>query len=136
MHSDNPVTNVLGVGHDSAATLADLLALAEAGLRRAGLAPGDLAAVASIDSRRKAGLVGELARHFAVPAFFYPAARLEMETPRLRHPSVELYRRIGCHGVAEAAALAAAGAAATLILPKQTGNGITCAIAGPGPNRP
>ena len=36
---------------------------------------------------------------------------------------------VGCHGVAEAAALAAGGPEASLLLPKFSGAGITCAIA-------
>jgi hypothetical protein len=43
------------------------------------------------------------------------------ETPRLRNPSASLFARIGCHGVAEAAALAEAGEAARLIVEKTPG---------------
>lgn len=120
---------VLGIGHESQARFADLLVLAEQGLRSAGLMPADISAVASIDTRRESGLVAALARHFNVPAYYFPAARLELETPRLMHPSPALFQRIGCHGVAEAAALAAAGPNATLVLTKTKGAGVTCAIA-------
>lgn len=125
----------IGVGHESGAAFADLVALAEDCLKRAACAQRDLGAVASIESRRVGGLVGQLAQHFGVAVIFYPAARLELETPRLLHPSEDLFRRIGCHGVAEAAALAAAGPEAALVLAKQAARGVTCAIAARGPNR-
>lgn len=129
------VTTVLGIGHESQADFAALLALVEHGIRSAGLMTADINAIASIDTREAGGLVAALARHFGVPAHYFPAARLEMETPRLIHPSPALFQRIGCHGVAEAAALAAAGPNATLVLPKITGDGVTCAIAQNGANR-
>jgi cobalamin biosynthesis protein CbiG len=126
---------VLGIGHQGTASFGDLVALADDALRRAALAARDLDSVASIESRRTAGLVDELARHFGIVARFFPAARLELETPRLLHPSDDLFRRIGCHGVAEAAALAAAGADSVLILPRISAAGVTCAIAAERPNR-
>ena len=129
------MSTILGIGHDSQASTAALLALTEQCLQSVGLVPADITAVASIDTRRENGLVAALARHFNVSAHYFPAARLEMETPRLIHPSPTLFQRIGCHGVAEAAALAAAGPSATLILPKTRGVGVTCAIARNGTNR-
>lgn len=114
---------------------ADLVALAEDALTRADIAAGNLDAIASIETRRDAGLVDDLARHFGIAARFFPAARLELETPRLAHPSDDLFRRIGCHGVAEAAALAAIGADAVLVLPRIAAAGVTCAIAASRPNR-
>ncbi|TDQ78509.1 cobalt-precorrin 5A hydrolase/precorrin-3B C17-methyltransferase/cobalt-precorrin 5A hydrolase/precorrin-3B C17-methyltransferase [Dongia mobilis] len=126
---------VLGIGHESGVAFAELVALADDCLKRAACAQRDLDAVASIESRRAVGLVVRLAQHFGVAATFYPAARLELETPRLLHPSEDLFRRIGCHGVAEAAALAAAGPEAVLVLAKQAARGVTCAIAARDPNR-
>ena len=49
-----------------------------------------------------------LAERLPVPARFVDAAALEAETPRLANPSAVVFREVGCHGVAEAAALAAA----------------------------
>ena len=125
----------LGIGHDSEATFEALLDLVEQCLVAANLTPADIAVIASIDLREDAGLVADLARHFDIPDRYFAAARLEIETPRLRHPSAALFQRIGCHGVAEAAALAAAGPAAVLVLPKTKGIGVTCAIAQCDTNR-
>lgn len=122
----------LGVGHESAATLADMLELAREGLRLVGILPADLVAIASIERRAEAGLVAAMSEALGVPVRFFDAATLEAETPRLKNPSDAVFRQMGCHGVAEAAALAAAGPAAELILPKTAGKGVTCAIARAG----
>jgi len=122
----------LGVGHDSAATLADMLELAREGLRLVGILPADLVAIASIERKAEAGLVAAMSEALGVPVRFFDAATLEAETPRLKNPSDAVFRQMGCHGVAEAAALAAAGPAAELILPKTAGKGVTCAIARAG----
>ena len=126
---------VIGIGHDRGASLSDLEALVAECLTAAGLAAADIAVIASIESRAETGLADALAAGFGVAARYFPAARLEAETPRLANPSAALFQRIGCHGVAEAAALAAAGPDARLILPKRKGRGVTCAIAESGENR-
>jgi cobalt-precorrin 5A hydrolase/precorrin-3B C17-methyltransferase len=54
---------------------------------------------------------------------------LEAEAPRLRNPSETVYREVGCHGVAEGAALAAAGAEGLLIVDKTRSKRATCAVA-------
>jgi len=64
-----------------------------------------------------------------VPARFFDAATLETETPRLQNPSDIVFAEVGCHGVAEGAALAAVGAAGDLMVPKQKSKRATCAIA-------
>ncbi|MFB2606402.1 cobalamin biosynthesis protein, partial [Rhizobium phaseoli] len=60
---------------------------------------------------------------------FFNAARLEQETPRLKNPSAIVFARVGCHGVAESAALAAIGADAELVLGKIKSAHATAAIA-------
>ena len=54
---------------------------------------------------------------------------MEAETPRLANPSELVFREVGAHSVAEAAALAAAGPASALIVPKAKSLRATCAIA-------
>lgn len=119
----------LGVGHERATQFADLAALVADCLRQLDLTAADIALVASIDAKAEAGLVDQLAAALGIAARFFTPATLEAETPRLRNPSEAVFARMGCHGVAEAAALAAAGPAAELILPKTSGKGVTCAIA-------
>lgn len=122
----------LGIGHEKAAHFADLAALAAQCLGELQVSAAEIVTVASIDRRREAGLVAALAGQLGTEARYFTAGELEAETPRLANPSEELFRRLGCHGVAEAAALAAAGPGGVLVLPKTIGKGATCAIARAG----
>src|SRR5437660_403001 len=63
------------------------------------------------------------------PARFFPASRLLAETPRLTQHSEATFRATGCWGVAEGAALAAAGPDGALVVPKRKSRRATCAIA-------
>ena len=73
-----------------------------------GLAPGPVAGVFSIDLESDEPTVHALAESLGVPARFFAAVALEAEAPRLRNPSDLVLREVGCHGVAEGAAPAAA----------------------------
>jgi cobalt-precorrin 5A hydrolase / precorrin-3B C17-methyltransferase len=121
---------VLGVGVSADAQTEDALALSETALVRAALSRETIAAIATIASRRDHPAVLALADRFGCPVHTFDAAVLEAETPRLKNPSDALFARIGCHGVAEAAALAAAGRGAILIVEKTAGRKVTVAIAG------
>ncbi|ANL47180.1 cobalamin biosynthesis protein [Rhizobium phaseoli] len=120
---------VLGLGCERGTPPAEVLALANEALKAAGFGGPELAAIASIDSRGQEAAVLAVAAHFAVPAVFFDAARLEQETPRLKNPSAIVFARVGCHGVAESAALAAIGADAELVLGKIKSAHATAAIA-------
>ncbi|EJT05622.1 cobalamin biosynthesis protein [Rhizobium sp. CCGE 510] len=124
--------HVLGLGCERGTAPAEVLALAIAALEAAGIGKADLAAIASIDSRSQEPAILTVARHFAVPAVFFDALRLEEETPRLKNPSAVVFARVGCHGVAESAALAAVGPDAELLLGKIKSAHATAAIAGIG----
>ena len=124
-----PATLALGVGCERGCSSEELIGLAETTLREAGLAPTSLACVVSIDLKSDEVAVHALAAHFGVPARFFPAARLAEETARLVTPSEIVFKETGCWGVAEGAALAAAGAAAQLIRPKRKSLRATAAIA-------
>src|SRR5690606_1167345 len=95
----------------------------------AGLAPKSVACVVSLDVKMDEPAVHALAAELEVPARFFDAARLELETPRLANPSEAVFREVGCHGVAEGAALAAAGPDGALIVPKRKSARATCAVA-------
>ena len=120
----------IGVGCERGAAPEEIAALARSCLSRAGLAPGAVAGVFSIDLKSDEPAVHALAESLRVPARFFPAAALEAEGPRLRNPSDVVFRAVGCHGVAEGAALAAAGPEGELIVEKTRSARGTCAIAG------
>lgn len=119
----------MGIGHARDADPAEAMALVGRCCRAAGLSGGDLAVIASVEHKAEAGIVAAIARHYGCQARYFGVAALEAETPRLLNPSDTVFRALGCHGVAEAAALAAAGPAASLVVPKTKGPGVTCAIA-------
>lgn len=119
----------LGIGFSSTATAEDLMKAVAEALVAAGLGTADIGELATLEQRAQIPAFLSLAQQHGWPITAYPAARLEEETPRLANPSEAVFRAVGCHGVAEAAALAAAGAAAKLILPKFRVNKVTVAIA-------
>ncbi len=145
----HPPTLALGVGCERGTDPDELIALAEKALADAGLAPASVACVVSLDLKADEPAVHVLADRLGVPARFFPAARLEADTPRLATPSDVVFREVGCHGVAEGAVLAAVaptgapsldgargardGPQGALIVPKQTSARATCAVARAAP---
>ncbi|GGA83610.1 hypothetical protein GCM10011491_08850 [Brucella endophytica] len=119
----------LGIGCERGADSAEMIALAERALRESGFDRDALGGIFSLDRKRDEPAIRALAEHFGCEIVFFDAARLEEETPRLINPSEAVYRAVGCHGVAESAALAGAGGGARLIVPKMRGKGVTVAVA-------
>ena len=119
----------LGVGGERGVAADELIGLVEATLAEHGLAGGAVACVASIDLKADEPAMHALATRLGVPARFFPAPRLAAEAPRLANPSPAVERATGCPGVAEGAALAAAGPDAALIVPKRKSARATCALA-------
>ena len=125
----HPKTLVLGVGCERHCDAAEAVALAEQALAAGGFARESLAAVASLDLKADEAAVHAVAGHFGVPARFFGAATLEAEAPRLENPSEVVFAEVGCHGVAEGAALASVGASGWLAVAKIKSKGATAAIA-------
>ncbi len=130
----------LGVGCARHCPPEELLGLARRALAEAGFAEAEVARVVSIDVKADEAAVHALAEALGVEARFYPAERLERETPRLATPSETVFAEVGCHGVAEGAALAAAGPTAPLAIAKRKSANATVAAAeigeGGAPGRP
>ena len=125
----HPERLALGVGCERDAEPGELIRLVEETLTENNLAPEAIAGVYSIDVKMDEAAVHALGTHLGRPVRFFDAARLEGETPRLATPSDVVFREVGCHGVSEGAALAAAGPDAALIVPKRKSKRATCAIA-------
>jgi cobalamin biosynthesis protein CbiG len=123
---------LLGMGCESNAPAEDLLALVARTFKEAGLDPAALAVLASIDGKTAEPAILGVAAFYGIPTRFFDAATLERQTPRLANPSDRVFSLIGCHGVAEAAALAAAGPLGVLIVPKRKSAFATVAIASIG----
>ena len=125
----HPRRLALGVGCERGAAPDEIAALARSCLDRAGLAPEAVAGVFSIDLKADEPGILALAESLGVPARFFGATALEAEAGRLRNPSEFVYREVGCHGVAEGAALAAVGPRGELVVEKTKSARATCAIA-------
>lgn len=125
----HPRRLALGLGCERGCDPVETLALARQTLDAAGLAEGAVGCVVSLDVKADEPAVHAVAAHFGVAARFFDAATLEAETPRLANPSDVVFREVGCHGVCEAAALAATGATGTLVVEKQKSGRATCAVA-------
>jgi cobalt-precorrin 5A hydrolase/precorrin-3B C17-methyltransferase len=116
---------VIGLGCERGTPPQELVALAMSVVPD----PGDIAFVATLDVRADEPAMQAVARHYGVSLVTFTAARLEAETPRLDNPSDIVFAHTGCHGVAEAAALAQAGDTAQLVLGKTKSAHATVAIA-------
>ena len=125
----HPRNLAVGVGCERGASLLELLDNVTEALSKEGLDPASLACIVSIDLKADEPAVNELARHFDLPVRFFSSAELQGESHRLENPSETVFRETGTWGVAEAAALLAAGPQSELIVPKTVRNRTTCAIA-------
>ncbi len=125
----HPPVLAVGVGCERGAEPEELVDLVAAALAEAGLAAGAVAVVASLDLKTDEAAVHAAAAALDVPARFFAAAALEAERPRLANPSAEVFAEVGCHGVAEGAALAAVGAEGELVVAKRKSARATCAVA-------
>ena len=125
----HPAVLALGLGCERGCAPDELVQLAQRTLDDAGLAREALACVASLDLKADEPAVIAAADALGVPLRLFDAVTLERETPRLTAPSEAVFRAVGCHGVAEAAALACAGSAGVLAQPKTKSLRATCAVA-------
>ncbi len=125
----HPRSLAIGVGCERGCSPLELIRLVQTTLDEHNLARDAIAGIYSLDLKSDERAMHELGTWLGVPLRFFDAARLEQETPRLVNPSEAVFAEVGCHGVAEGAALAAAGADAALIVPKLKSQRATCAIA-------
>ena len=125
----HPPVLALGIGCERGCPAAEIAALAEETLASAGLAAEAVAAIVSVELKLAEAGIHALAARLDVPARFFAAERLLDETPRLTERSDAAFRATGCWGVAEGAALAAAGPGGALVVAKRKSRGATCAIA-------
>ncbi|WP_019956467.1 precorrin-3B C(17)-methyltransferase [Yoonia vestfoldensis] len=124
-----PQRLTLGLGCARDCEPAEMAALVAEVLAQAGVAPEAVQSVNTITLKADEPAIIDLARAMGVPLRLFAAAELEALTPRLANPSEVVFAEVGTHGVAEAAALAQAGAEATLLVAKRKTANATCALA-------
>ena len=125
----HPPVLAVGVGCERGAEPAEVIQLVRTTMATKGLAVAAVACVASLDLKADEPAVHATAQVLGVPARFFSAGELEAEWPRLANPSDIVFREVGCHGVAEGAALAAAGRDSALVIEKTRSGRATCAVA-------
>jgi len=125
----HPPVLALGIGCERGCPAEEIAELAAQTLADSGLSPAAVAAIVSIELKLAEPGIHQMARQLGVPARFFSAARLLDETPRLTTRSEAVFRATGCWGVAEGAALAAAGPGGALVVGKRVSRRATCAVA-------
>ncbi|MBI1245018.1 MAG: precorrin-3B C(17)-methyltransferase [Alphaproteobacteria bacterium] len=125
----HPPVLALGIGAERGAPEAEVAELAGSAIAGAGLAPTSIACVVSLDLKSDEQAILALADKLGVPARFFDAQTLAREEHRVSQASDVVRAAVGTPSVAEAAALAAAGPDARLIVAKQKSKRATCAIA-------
>ncbi len=120
----HPHLLAIGAGCERGTDPAELRRLIADTLAANGLAPQAVACHASIDVKED-----EPAIYTLDNVRFFTADQLNALSPQLKSPSDIVAREVGTPGVAEAAALAAAGPGAELIVVKTKSRRATCAIA-------
>jgi cobalt-precorrin 5A hydrolase/precorrin-3B C17-methyltransferase len=124
----HPPLLALGIGCERGCSAEEIADLAHSTLAAAGLAAPAVAAVVSVELKLAEPGIHTLAAALGVPARFFPASRLLAETERLSERSAAALRATGCWGVAEGAALAAAGPGGMLVVSKRKSRRATCAV--------
>lgn len=119
----------IGMGCRKGALPEAMLDLLEQSLAEAGSSRPVIVGVGTLAGRGQEAAIRAVADRLGLAVSVFSAARLEAETPRLLNPSDVVFRETGCHGVAEAAALALAGRDGQLLVPKRLGQGCTMALA-------
>ena len=125
----HPQIACLGVGASRGCPPDEMRDLVESLLRDHALSPHIIGGIYSVDVKADEIALHELGAHLDRIPRFYPAPRLDAETPRVAAPSSVVFKEIGTHSVAEASALAAAGAGGFMCAPKRKSQHTTAALA-------
>lgn len=125
----HPQRFALGLGCARGCDADEMWNLVQESLLSANIAAKAIACVTSLDLKGDEPAMIETAQRLGVPFRVFDAATLEAEAGRLANPSDVVFAEVGCHGVAEGAALAAAGPAAVLTIEKRKTANATCALA-------
>ncbi len=124
----HPKTLAVGVGCERGTAPAELRNLVRNSLDVYGIDPQSVAVIVSIYVKKDEAALHSLAEHMGCPVRFFNAQALETQADKLQNPSDIVFQEVGCHGVAEGAALAAVGKDGMLLVPKQKSTRATCAI--------
>ncbi|MCY4260892.1 MAG: precorrin-3B C(17)-methyltransferase, partial [Rhodobacteraceae bacterium] len=129
---------VVGIGCSRNCPAEDLIGLVGSTLADAGIATESITGLYTALVKADEDAVAALARALDLPVRYYSIDTLNTVRHRLKNPSPDVQAAIGTPGVAEAAALLAAGPDGELIVEKRKSGNATCAIArqGAAPGNP
>ncbi|HEY1452134.1 MAG TPA: cobalamin biosynthesis protein [Roseiarcus sp.] len=118
----------IGVGCRSGVAGEAIAALARRALMEAGAPEGERRMFTLAAKAHEPGLI-EAARLLGVVLTPLTLEALEAQERRIATPSAAARKRFGAPNIAEAAALAGAGAGGRLLSPRLAADGVTCAVA-------
>ncbi|MBQ6583015.1 MAG: cobalamin biosynthesis protein, partial [Mogibacterium sp.] len=124
----SPKPVVLGIGCRKRKAFAELRDFAERCLASCGLTSAEVGAIASVDCKAEEPGLRQLSEYWRVPFLTFDPELLA-KAPGVFRDSEFVASKVGVGNVCERAAVLGAGPGAELILPKQTGNGMTAAVA-------
>jgi len=125
----HPTCLAIGVGCERGTEPGEVIDLVRECLSSEGLSADAVGGLYSLDLKADEPALHALADNLGVEVRTFAAEQLEQEAPRLATPSEVVFREVGCHGVAEGAALAAVGSEGDLIMAKRKSARATCGIA-------
>jgi cobalt-precorrin 5A hydrolase len=125
--SDQPLV-AIGVGCRAGVAGESVAALVRRALAEAGAPKGEVVMFTLAAKAGEPGLI-EAARLLGVALTPLPLEALEAQAERIVTPSAAARARFGAPNIAEAAALAGAGAGGRLLSPRLAADGATCAVA-------
>jgi cobalt-precorrin 5A hydrolase len=123
---------VAGIGCRRGASAAAIETVIAAALARAGLAHGVLDVIATAAAKHDEPGIAAAASALGVRLILVPQDDLETAGSRVASHSQRVFDLMGVSSVAEAAALAAGGPAARLVVPRIAIGPATCALASSG----
>jgi cobalt-precorrin 5A hydrolase len=117
----------VGVGCKSGVTADDVITLVEEGLSR--VEGETIAGLFTVASKAHESGLAEAAASLSLPLLFLPEIALQKVACRAETRSERVVALFGVPSIAETAALVGAGEGSTLIVPRMSRGGVTCAIA-------
>ncbi|TAL82199.1 MAG: cobalamin biosynthesis protein [Beijerinckiaceae bacterium] len=118
----------IGIGCRKGARKEAILSIIAEALARADLA-GEKAELFTFDGKKEEAGLAAAAAALKMPLMFLPLDALRAAGSQVVTRSAAAEKAFGIASVAEASALAGCGKGAYLLLPRISGNGVTCAIA-------
>ncbi len=124
----------IGIGCKSGVNADEVIALVEDGLSR--VENETIAGLFTVASKSHESGLAQAATSLSLPLLFLPETALKSSASRTETRSERVVALFGVPSIAETAALVGAGEGSTLIVPRISRGGVTCAIAKSAGDKP